>query len=539
MAVRLAPTNPIAHYNIGLLYAKANRQSEAIERLRQAVSLQPDFGQAHFRLGVALHDQGHDEEAIAAYRAAISCGAALRRASARLAELLNARGDTAEAADCYRRAANDTTWGRLQSANALVVEGKYAEAAAAVRRVLALDPASADAEWLLGDILIFMGRLDEGVSHCDRTIELAPGAIGAYHSRVLARRVTEADRPLVARMTAMAETGPLSDIARRRLHYALGKAFDDLKDYATAIRHFDAANRISKARSSYDRAGQAAWVDQLIARFTPEFFAHHAGLGVDDERPIFILGMPRSGTTLVEQVISSHPLIAGGGELEFWLQRGQAWENGGPGNLAKAPTDLLADDYRAVLRRIAPNAARVTDKLPHNFMWLGLMHLVFPRARIIHCRRHPVDTCLSIYCTYFLRRMGFASDRGDLVWEYRQYERLMDHWRAVLPADRFLEVDYETLVADRQAATQRLIAFCGLDWDDACMHPESNQRVVTTASVWQARQPVYRSSLERWRNYQPWLGVLSELLPRDELPRSDDAAALSAANAVVRFEHQD
>ena len=207
MAVRLAPNNPIAHYNLGLLYAKANRQSEAIERLRQAVSLQPDFGQAHFRLGVALHDQGHDEEAIAAYRAAISCGAALRRASARLAELLNARGNTAEAADCYRRAANDTTWGRLQSANALVVEGKYAEAAVAVRRVLALDPTSADAEWLLGDILIFMGRLDEGVSHCDRTIELAPGAIGAYHSRVLARRVTEADRPLVARMAAMAETG--------------------------------------------------------------------------------------------------------------------------------------------------------------------------------------------------------------------------------------------------------------------------------------------------------------------------------------------
>lgn len=150
--------------------------------------------------------------------------------------------------------------------------------------------------------------------------------------------------------------------------------------------------------------------------------------------------------------------------------------------------------------------------MPQNFLWLGLIHLVFPNARFIHCRRNPIDTCLSNYFTHFLRRMDFANDRGDLVWEYRQYERLMAHWRSVLPIDRFLDVDYKSLVSEKESGTRRLIAFCGLDWDEACLRPEDNQRIVRTASVWQARQPVYRSSVERWRNYEPWLGELRELL---------------------------
>lgn len=166
-----------------------------------------------------------------------------------------------------------------------------------------------------------------------------------------------------------------------------------------------------------------------------------------------------------------------------------------------------------MLRKIAPDSLRVTDKLPLNLMWIGLIHLVFPRARIIHCRRHPVDTCLSLYFTQFLQRTDFAHDRGDLVFRYREYERLMRHWRDTLPAERFLEVDYAAVVADPEASARRLIEFCGLDWDDACLRPEDNQRVVKTASMWQARQPVYRTSVERWRNYEPWLGELRSLLP--------------------------
>ena len=235
-------------------------------------------------------------------------------------------------------------------------------------------------------------------------------------------------------------------------------------------------------------------------------------LGVADETPVFVVGMPRSGTTLVEQIVSSHPLVAAGGEREYWVRNGRTWEESGEGGLTEAAIHRLATDYLAELRRVAPDAARVTDKLPYNFLWIGLIHLALPNARIVHCRRHPVDTCLSIYFTHFARRANFGSDRGDLVCEYRQYERLMAHWRAVLPADRFLDVDYETLVADQEAGTRRLIEFCGLAWDDACLRPEGNRRVVMTASSWQARQPVYRSSVARWRNYEEWLGELRELL---------------------------
>jgi hypothetical protein len=187
----------------------------------------------------------------------------------------------------------------------------------------------------------------------------------------------------------------------------------------------------------------------------------------------------------------------------------------------------MAGDYRSLLTQISPTARRVTDKSPHNYHFLGLIHAVFPRARIIHCRRHPVDTCLSIYFQDFARKMDFAYDRNDLVAAYRQYVKLLAHWRGVLPADRFLEIQYEDLVADREAVTHKMIAFCGLDWNDACLHSEQNRRSVRTASVWQARQPIYRTSVARWRHYAPWLGSLVELL--SDVDR--DAAAENVGQA--------
>jgi hypothetical protein len=286
------------------------------------------------------------------------------------------------------------------------------------------------------------------------------------------------------------------------------------------MRHYEAGNRLRAAMwRRQDRAGLAARCDGFIQRFTAEALAR-AGQssprpkGLGDDLPVFIVGMPRSGTTLVEQILSSHSAVAAGGELGFWRVRLSGWRASGisgfpdPAALAKA-----ADDYCAVLREIGPGALRVTDKEPRNFMLLWLLRLAHPDARIIHCRRHPVDTCLSIFFANFGPHHVYAWDRGDLVFYYRLYERLMDHWRRVLRADRFTEVDYETLVADPETETRRLIDFCGLNWDEACLAPERNNRVVNTASLWQARQPVYQSSVERWRRYEPWLGELRELLP--------------------------
>jgi hypothetical protein len=203
--------------------------------------------------------------------------------------------------------------------------------------------------------------------------------------------------------------------------------------------------------------------------------------------------------------------VTAGGELSFWSDHDRP-----PTDLKNASeaTDLdMAADYISALRAISPTAERVTDKMPFNFGLLGIIHRMLPKATIIHCRRHPIDTCLSIFTTSFEGNLDFAGDRRTLVAFYRQYERLMDHWRRVLAADRLVEVQYEDLVADPEPHSRRLIAACGLEWDDACLSPDKNRRQVTTASLWQARQPIYKSSVERWRRYEPWLGDLRQLDP--------------------------
>jgi hypothetical protein len=226
--------------------------------------------------------------------------------------------------------------------------------------------------------------------------------------------------------------------------------------------------------------------------------------------------MPRSGTTLVEQIVSMHPEVRAGGELHFWNQRGAAWHcpgAGGPSTGVETPfLARAAADYLGVLRSIAPKAARVTDKMPFNFLWAGLIHMAFPRATIIHCRRAAVDTALSIHQTHFHPSLAFPTGGSELVEYFLGYQRLTDHWRSVLPEDRFIEVDYEELTSAPEPVIRRMIAACGLKWNDACLRPESNPRAVNTPSKWQARQPIYRSSVGRWQRYEPWLGPLRALI---------------------------
>jgi hypothetical protein len=237
---------------------------------------------------------------------------------------------------------------------------------------------------------------------------------------------------------------------------------------------------------------------------------------------VLIIGMPRSGTTLVEQILSMHPEVSGGGELNFWNERGAVWHRSnapGNGQLFVAKESVIKDflgkaatDYLGVLREIAPEAERVTDKMPFNFLWAGLIHMAFPRAIIIHCRRTAVDTALSIHQTHFDPSLAFPTGGVELVAYFRSYQRLIDHWRSMLPADRFLEVDYEELTRAPEPVIRRMIAACGLAWHDKCLRPESNPRAVKTPSKWQTRQPIYRSSVARWRRYEPWLGPLRALI---------------------------
>jgi hypothetical protein len=285
------------------------------------------------------------------------------------------------------------------------------------------------------------------------------------------------------------------------------------------MQHLDAADAVRRESMSFDPVAFATETDRLIARCAPERIARGPQLGRGDVTPVLIVGMPRSGTTLVEQIISSHPEVGAGGELNFWNERGAAWHRQGAGATEAQFITEAAADYLRVLRAIAPRAARVTDKMPFNFLWAGLIHLALPRAVIIHCRRTAVDTALSIHQTHFHPGLAFPTGGPELVAYFRGYQRLTDHWRNVLPADRFIEVDYEELTRTPEPEIRRIIAACGLAWNEACLRPERNPRAVKTPSKWQTRQPINRNSVARWRRYEPWLGPLRALL--DEASESD------------------
>jgi tetratricopeptide (TPR) repeat protein len=366
---------------------------------------------------------------------------------------------------------------------------------------------------MLGQVLAEDGRFDEAAASIDRGLALDPDMVVAWTKLATIRKVGAADRALLERMNAALRRPDLVPWERQALHFALGKGYDDLGDHAHAMREFDAANRIRGARARFDRKAWADYISGLIAATPPGFLERRRDLGVNDATPILIVGMPRSGTTMVEQVLSSHPDVAAGGELEFWGQHHLAGVGVFEATAEPGTVHELAHEYLAVLRGLSPQARRVTDKMPFNFLLLGLIRQVFPRATIVHCRRHPVDTCLSIFTTDLLARYEFAADRGDLAFVYRQYLRLMAHWRSVLPRAGFVEVDYERLATDPEQSIPELVAACGLAWNDACLMPHRNPRAVSTASLWQARQPIYRTSVERWRHYEPWLGELRELLP--------------------------
>jgi tetratricopeptide (TPR) repeat protein len=513
-ALRRHPDDATLHSDLGLAYLCGHRPAEAVASSQRAVALDPKLAAAFYNLACALDQQRRFADALAAYARAVALAPGLAEAHSRMGNLLHAQGHREQALACFRRAtaaAPGTAVGRLNQVKVLMEEEKSGEAEQLLRTITTTDPGNAEACRLLGNILRETGRFEEAVTWLERAIVTDRTHIAAYHDLVYAKKLTPADRDLIGHMRERLQGADLTAQQRTLLHFAIGKGFDDLGEYAAAIDHFDAGNQLERQGLSFDPARFAAQIDQLIERFTPEFLAAHAGLGDPDDAPVLVLGMPRSGTTLVEQILSSHPRVAGGGELRFWNEHAAGVLNTGTGPLAAATVQTLARDYLAVLRGVSPQAARIVDKMPFNFLWAGLIRLAFPNASIIHCRRHPIDTCLSIYFTRFATRQDFAYDRDDLAFYYRQYRRLMDHWRRVLEPGCFLEIDYETLVDDRTTATRRLIAFLRLDWDDACLQPERNARVVKTVSMWQARQPVYRTSVARWRGYEPWLGALRDL----------------------------
>jgi hypothetical protein len=327
--------------------------------------------------------------------------------------------------------------------------------------------------------------------------------------------MTGADAAWVKRAEEIASSG-LASNDEATLRFAMGKYYDDVGDYARAFRSYQRANELQRLRAEpYDSGQRARFVDDLMRRYTSEALASPAVAGSDSERPVFVVGMPRSGTSLVEQIIASHPQARGAGELEFW----NVYVSKHEAALRRAlPEDAsrkrAAQDYLRVLAAHSGDALRVVDKAPINSDYLGIIHLALPRARFIYLQRNPADTCLSCYFQQFAPVMNWTMDLGDIASYYRDHARLMAHWRAVLPPGTLLEVPYAELVAEQEKWTRRILEFLALPWDARCLDFQKTQRAVTTASVWQVRQKIYQSSVERWRHYEKFIKPLLSLSDR-------------------------
>jgi Flp pilus assembly protein TadD len=514
-ATALAPGDATLHHDLGLACLQCEQPAAAITAFQAAVTIKPRYADAWFRMGIALEKLGDATGAIHAYERATDCQPSLTQAWFRAGALVFTLGHRAEAIGCFRGAAATgpkTSFGRLGAARALLAQDRDVEAEAALRHILTLEPSNAIAQDLLGHVLAESGRFDKARACFEQAIEQAPLLAGGYYDLVRCRRLTAQDAALLPRMQAALAINGLEAPQRMRVHLALGKAADDFGDYALAMRQFDAADALRRQAVPFDAIAFGAQIDRIIAYFTPARIAGLAALGQTDATPVIIVGMPRSGTTLAEQILSCHPQVAAGGELNFWNQRGRSWLQAGmPHGDAAWPRDQAAA-YRGILRAIGPRATRVTDKMPFNFIWAGLIHSTFPNATIIHCNRAAIDTALSIHQTYFNPHVVFPTGGAELVAYFRAYERLIAHWRKVLPTQRFIDIDYKELTRTPQPVIRRMVAACGLAWNDACLHPERNTRVVKTPSKWQTRQPIYRHAVDRWRHYEPYLGPLSELV---------------------------
>lgn len=486
-AIRCEGRNPEFHFNLGNASYQENMLNEAIAAYKTAVGIRPDYAEACNNLGVAFKKAGHLEEAIAQYRRAIEI-----------------RPDYTEA------------WNNL--GNALETANRTDEAIAAYNSALERDPDNYEVTCNLAHALSTQGELDEAVSRYRHAQRLRPDTPDAYSAMAFLIRA-EGDDETMRAMRTFLQREDLSTKQRADLHFALGKGYEELKDYERAFEEYDEGNRLKRETIDYDVESVRAFFEQIQTVFDSGFFDQRREWGLASNRPIFIVGMPRSGTTLTEQILAAHSRVSGGGELGylehtmFTMCPGLAHGGYPDGcrDLAREDFIRIAERYLERIELYSNDRTHVTNKLPNNYIYIGMIKILFTGARVVHCRRDPVDTCLSCYKQSFVGDINFSYNLRELGRYYQLYEELMAHWHRVLPG-YVLDVRYEDLIADQEGQTRRILNFCELPWEDACMRFNEGNRAVKTASLTQVRRPLYSSSINRWKVYEKQLAPLLEAL---------------------------
>jgi tetratricopeptide (TPR) repeat protein len=479
--LRFAQPTPELLNSFGALLLTLEKHEAAIEKFTQALALKPDLIDARVHLGRSLAALGRHDQALTHFDAALA-----------------AAPDHA-AAHCYASVS-------LEALNHPAAALHHAE------RSVEIDPNLAEAQFALGQIWVIHGRMAPAREALRNALRLAPSAPLYY--RALGEWFGLGDDPAALEglqaLARDADAQPEGD--RLHLYFALHKALEDEGRWAEGFRYLVQANAIQRRRTPYDETDALGLMERVRAAFGSERLAEFAGAGEPSRKPIFIVGMPRSGTTLVEQMLAAHPGVAAGGELATLGEVVLAETGDRSDALDRIRLQRMGRRYLDLLSAIAPEARRITDKMPGNFVLLGMIRLMLPQAAIIHVRRDPVDTCLSCFSKLFTRGQPFANDLSELGRYYRSYRALMAHWRRVLSPGAMLEIDYEDLVSDFQPQAARILDHCGLEWSPLCLAFDKAERPVRTASAAQVRKPIYTTSVGRGRRYGDLLKPLREAL---------------------------
>ncbi|MGZ3158696.1 MAG: tetratricopeptide repeat protein [Burkholderiaceae bacterium] len=517
--IRIVPNFPGAHYSLGNALNEQSRWTEAEASFQRTLTLKPDFAAAHHDLGNTYMAQDRLSDAQACYRRALEISPKFAEAHCSMGNLLKERGQLSEAeAYCREALLINPEFAEAHSilGNILHDQGRHVEAEDSLQRAIGIKPDYVDALVCLGDVEAGQGRFVDAENFYRRALTIEPLLCTAWAALAGLRKMTVGDADWMTSAEAIVQRG-LPKRQESTLRYAMGKFCDDLQDFDHAFKHYQRANELVKAcGGQYDRVQHTQDIDRLCQTYHHEQVGRaHAGASLS-AKPTFIVGMPRSGTSLIEQIIASHPAAFGAGELTFWPQARAAHRTAiSAAELNETLVRQLAESCLQNLSGFSADALRVVDKMPVNFSLLGLIHAVFPNARIIHAQRNPLDTCLSIYFQNFSSGHSYANDLEDLAHYYREYHRLMAHWRATLPVETLLEVPYEALIDDQPDWSRKIIEFMGLDWDERCLDFHKTDRKVATSSKWQVRQKIYTSSKERWRNYEKFVDQLVCLLELD------------------------
>ncbi|MDD3798016.1 MAG: tetratricopeptide repeat protein [Novosphingobium sp.] len=523
-ALGLREIYPEAYNNLGTLLREMHKPEQAEHALRKAISQNPRYVEAYNNLAAIYHAENNDADALRQLSEALKVEPKNARSLLLTARIQSRRGNTAAAEQaCQFVLAQDP-----DNAEALTVLGtvkheldKFDEALALLAKAVELRPDAPETRNYYGIALKSVGRLDEAREQLLKGLEINGSMYGAYANLNDLIDFSK-EKDLFDKMETIMETVKDQRVdSLLPLHYAYAKGLEDNGQHEKALEHYITGGQMKRAQLTYVEEDTFAFFDAIKKAFPAKIFKDRPFEGISDERPLFIVGMPRSGSTLVEQIISSHKDIYGAGEVKYFSQALHRLRDRFPAlsrypdmvsELSSKQFEILGGDYLTALTQSAGDAMRVTDKLLTNYFFVGLLHLLFPKAKFINTRRDPIDTCLSGFTKLFKDDMPHSYDLGELGRYYRQYDALMKHWEKVLPKGVMKVVEYEQVVADTETNARELIDFIGLDWDDACLAFHESKRPVKTASVAQVRKPIYKTSVERWKKYGPGLQPLVDAI---------------------------